>query len=80
MFVIDVLISAATALTKVGTRRTGAVRRRFADIDKLGLGELLFFAYDLGGNEFVLNREWNKDCFAVFACYAFATEGNVLDS
>ena len=79
MRVIDVLVGAAAATTKVGTARFDAMRRMFLKIDNLRFGELLLLARDFCGNELALDRERNKNGLAIFARNAFPAEGEVFD-
>src|ERR1700682_634812 len=80
MFVIDVLIGAATTATEIWTQRFDAVRRRFFKIDNLRFGELFFLAHDLRGNFFVFDRKRNENGLAVVAGHALSAESDVFDA
>ena len=79
MFVIDVLISAAAAFAEIWASRLHAMRRRLTKIDKLGFGELLFFAYDLGRDDFAVDGQRNKNRLAFRAPTPFSPKSDVLD-
>jgi hypothetical protein len=79
MFVIDVLITATAASTEVRAFGLDAMRRAFAKIDKLGLGELFLFAHDLGGDFLAFDGEWDEDDSAVFPRDALSAKGDIFD-
>src|SRR6266480_2219261 len=60
MFVANVLVSAASAAAEVGTLRFHTIRRALLYLDQFRFGELLFVAYDLGGNDLAFDGVRNK--------------------
>src|SRR6266566_3677084 len=79
MFVANVLISAATAPAKVRAFRIYTMRRAFFEINKFGLGELLFFVHDFSRNGLVLDRKWNEDRLPFFPRDTLPTKSDVFD-
>ena len=79
MLVINVLISATAAATKVGTRRLDSMRRFFAKIDNFGLGELFFLAGNVCRDQFAFDCKRNENGLAVFARDSLSAERDVLD-
>jgi len=79
MFVADVLVCASAALTKIRALRCDAMRRAFIDFHQFRLGELLFLAHDLSGNQFVLDRVWNEDSLPLLASDSFPAKSDVFN-
>src|SRR4029077_17598874 len=80
VFVIDVLIRAASASTEICALWCDAIRRTLLNFDQLCFGELLLFPADFGGNQFALNSVRNENSFALFPSYAFSAERDVPNS
>jgi hypothetical protein len=79
MRVVDVLVGAAAAPTKIRTGRFDAIRRRLSNFDNLSFGKLLFLADDFRRNKFAVDGERNKDGFPIFARDAFSAKRDVFD-
>src|SRR5262249_56285561 len=77
MRVSDVLIRATAAAPKIGTGWFDTVRRFFSKIDNLRFGELFLLARDFRGDRFTLNRERDKNRFAIIARDTFSAESDV---
>src|SRR5438067_5923467 len=80
VFVIDVLIRAATASAEIRALWRDAIRRTLLNFDQICFGELLLFPNDFGGNHLTLNSVRNKNGFALFPSDAFSAERDVLNS
>src|SRR5262249_53940588 len=79
MFVADMLVSASSASTEIGTLWFYAMRRTLLHLDQFRFGELFFLTHRFGRNELALDSVRNKDGFALFARNAFSAERDVFD-
>ena len=79
MFVIDVLVAAASAPTKVGAFRNHAMRRGLSNLDHFRVGKFLFLADDLRRYRFPINCEWDENDLPILPRHAFATKSDVYD-
>jgi len=79
MFIVDMLISAASAPTEVGAFRSHPMRRALLNVDYLRFAEFLFFADDFRQDRFAIDREGNKKGLAVFPSDTFSAEGDIFD-
>src|SRR6266550_7381466 len=64
MFIVDMLISAASAPTEVGAFRSHSMRRALLNLKHFPLGEFPFFADDFRQNRFPIYHERDKNSFA----------------
>ena len=80
MLVIDVLIRAAAASPEIWALWRDAIRRTLFNFNQIGLGELLLFPHDFGGNHFAFNGVRNKDGFALLPSDAISAKCDVLNS
>ena len=79
MFVADVLVCASAASTKIRALRCDAMRRAFLNFNQFRLGELLFLANDLSGNQFALDRVWNEGSLPLLASDSFPAKSDVFN-
>ena len=79
MFVVYVLVSASAALAKIRALRCDAMRGAFLNFHQLRLGELLFLAHDLSGNQFALDRVWNEDSLPLLTSDSFPAKSDVFN-
>src|SRR5882724_5245444 len=79
MFVVDMLISASAATTKVWALRRNAMQRAFFNIDKFTLGELLFLAHNFRRDAFAVDCIWYENGLAVFTSDPFSAERDILN-
>src|SRR4051812_45599260 len=79
MSVINVLITTASASSKVGALGNSSLGRGVQHLSQLRFGKLLLLARDLRGDAVAIDRERNEDRFAVIARDAFAAKGDVMN-
>src|SRR5438093_733229 len=79
MFVANVLVSASPTPAEIRTLRFHTIRRALLHFDQFRCGELLFVAYDLGGNDLAFDGVRNKYGLPLLASDAFSAESNVFD-
>jgi len=79
MRVIDVLVTAPAAASKIPAGRDGAFVRRFENVNQLAFSKLLFLADDSRRDALTLNCERNENGLAAGAPNACSPERYVVD-
>ena len=77
--VVDVLVGTAATSAEIWARSLHAVRRRMFEIDNFGFSELFLLADDFCQDTFAVDRERNKNGFALIARDSLSAKSNVVD-